>query len=67
MTQLGEVTEIAYKISNELQCGLSKETIAVILALMEKYPNQITAESMAYIVRELPKSVLKRKSRFVRS
>jgi len=59
---LGDVVDIGFKLSEQLNCGLSKESIATILMLMTKYP-QLQPEVLAHIIREVPVVVEKRRSR----
>ena len=53
--------EIACKLSEKLECGLDKKTVAVAVTMLDKYP-QISPESLAYVISELPRAIEKRKS-----
>ena len=59
---LGDVVDDAFKISQLINSNLSKETIALIVGLLEKYP-QVPAESLTYIVNELGDAVIRRRAR----
>jgi len=59
---LGDVVDDAFKFSQLINSNISKETIALIVTLLEKYPD-ISAESIAYIVNELGEAVMRRRTR----
>ena len=59
---LGDVVDDAFKISQLINSNLSKETIALIVGLLEKYP-QVSAESLTYIVNELGDAIIRRRAR----
>ncbi len=59
---LGDVVDDAFKFSRLINSNLSKETIVLIVTLLEKYPG-ISPESLTYIVNELGEAVMRRRSR----
>lgn len=58
----GDVVDDTFRLAQSIGSSMSKETIALIVALLNKYP-QISADSLRYIVDELEGAIVRRRGR----